>query len=163
MSSFFQTLVALTVIIAACFGIGIIEEKDMKEINQTYFDLDMSDPHSVIEYLHLIATKPQWRVGVMVSSVLAIVLTSLYVYSKEVQSIPAPVYFFCCMTMAWILMCGYMSFYGFHVVAPNGGQEISNKLRDPTKPCKAKFSGAKARHFGSKPVEICSQHQNQSS
>ena len=147
MDSLTGLLISLTLIVSACVFIGYIEEKDMKEINGAYMALDMSDPHAVIEYLHLVATKPTWRIGVIVASFLSFILTALYIYARDKDNIPGPVFYFCCMTMSWIVMVGYMSYYGFHVVAPNGGQEMANKLRDPSKPCREKFS-AKDRIIG---------------
>ena len=99
----------------------------MKEINRAYFEMDMSKPEMVLEYLTLISTKPMWRVSLMGAILLSLISTSVYVWSNNVSW---GLYLAVGIMISYIVMGSYISFYSFHVVMPNGGQEQMNKLHN---------------------------------
>lgn len=135
----FYFALALTALVLVCVLVAYIEEKDMREINNAYLCMDMTDPLSVCEYLQLLASKPQWRVGLIVSSILGFVCTALFIYSRDCGKIPTLIYFLMTMMTAWILMIAYISFFSFHIIQPNGGQELCNKLRYPNSCAEMKY------------------------
>ena len=119
--------------------LGRVEEKDMREINDAYFSMNMWNPIDVMEYLTLCTTKPLWRVSLIVSIFWSLFVTGLYVYSKD---IPPWFFFALLLAISYITMSGYLSYYSFHVLTPNGSQENWNKYRNAGNVhVKPKFSG----------------------
>lgn len=126
------------VIVAGVCLLGYIEDKDMKEINQAFYDMNMLCPLDVMEYFNLLSTKPAWRVALMCATLLAVVMSIIYAY---IGQIPIIIYFLIVLAMSWIVMSAYLSYYTFHVLVPNGGQDNWNKFANPDRPIKSKFSG----------------------
>jgi hypothetical protein len=122
------TVVALVVFVII---LGWIEEKDMTEVNKAYYNMDMSDPSQVMEYLNLIAGKPLWRVTLMMSVLFGFISTAIYCWSSCVSWY---LYLVLSGLVAYVIMGGYMSYYVFHIVTPNGGQETINKLQHWNRP-----------------------------
>lgn len=104
-----------------------IEEKDMKEVNDAYYNMNMSDPMQVMEYLNLIAGKPMWRVTLMTAILFGFISTGVYCWSSGITWY---LYLGLSILVAYVIFGGYMSYYTFHVIQPNGGQETVNKLKN---------------------------------
>lgn len=144
MNDVYITLIVLVLIIVGVVFLGWIEEHDMKELNQAFFDMNMCDPMCVMEYFCLVTTKPMWRVGLMCSVLLALVVMALYTFSKDINQW---LFFLIVWGIAWIIMVAYISYYSFHVLTPNGGQDNWNKYRYACTKCPSKFGG---KHNGGK-------------
>lgn len=137
MNKCYYLLLFLALIIGLVFLLGYIEDKDMKEINDAYYDTNFTDPMSVMEYLHLVQTKPMWRVGLMISLLLSYFVMIFYIYSNNMFPL---ILFLAVLAFVWIAMIAYQSYFSFHVITPNGGQENYNKLRTPMWRTESKFS-----------------------
>lgn len=119
-------ILILIFIIAGVSILGFIENNDMQELNDAFFKVNMSEPIEVLEYLNLCTTKPIWRVSLMASVLLASVTTAIYTFS---QNMHFWLFFAIILGISYIFMSSYLSYYSFHILTPNGGQDNYHKLR----------------------------------
>ena len=124
------TLVYVSIILLLLVGLFALliylEHNDMKRINEEFFKFDASNPSEVLEYLTLLATKPMWRIAFMSALINAMVLTAVYVYSNDINFV---FFFFIILGVTFIRTLSYLSYYGFHVITPNGTQDNYLKLK----------------------------------
>lgn len=116
--------IAVILIILAIVFLSYVEEKDMREINKAFMNLNLYDPIEVLEYFTLCSTKPTWRMSLIIALAFALFSTGLYL-----ANMPAWVFFFMIIPVSWIATSAYMSYFNFHVWTPAGGQESWNKLK----------------------------------
>lgn len=116
--------------------IGKIENNDMKEINDAFMKTNWSDPFQSLEYLNLVATKPQWRIAFISGSLVAFAITGIVINILNKSEVPMnklilnPFIIYLIITsFLFIAMTGYLSFFTFHTMLPNGGQDIFLKLK----------------------------------
>jgi hypothetical protein len=136
----FWPVLTIIFLVTAVVLLGWMEEKDMTEINNAFFKMNLTSPYDVIEYLNLIATKPIWRVSIMVGILFGFMATAVYCWSKDI-----PWYLFMGLFIAigYISMSGYLSYFNFHIVCPNGCQETINKLQHYNTVAQPRWGGEK--------------------
>ena len=78
------TIFITVALVCAVILLGFLENGDMQQINDAYYRLDFKDPMEVLEYLNIIATKPTWRVSLMVGILLGFMSTAVYCWSKNI-------------------------------------------------------------------------------
>lgn len=124
-------LFLITLLLGGIVLLGYIENNDMKQINSAFFRTDWTNPSEVFEYMHLLTTKPLWRICLIASALFAFVTTAAYTYMPhgcEREKVPFWLFFVVILSFSFICMSGYLSFFSFHILVPNGGQDNYSKL-----------------------------------
>lgn len=109
------------VVAAVIVLLGIIEENDMKKLNNLFRSTDLNNKYQVMNYLTQLQAKPAWRVCLMVAFGGGYVLSLLY---RFLHNIPIPLYFLIMIAFIWILSCAAHSYWGYHCVLPNGSEDV---------------------------------------
>lgn len=108
------------IITVAVIGIGVIEENDMKKLNNIFKETDLNNKFQVMNYLTQLQAKPAWRVCLMIALIGAYILALIY---RTLEDIPSIIFFILMVAFIWIFSCAAHSYWGYHCVLPNGSED----------------------------------------